>query len=71
MAAKRVVVLDLNEADYDAVQKAMGILQAGMSENSPGGPELCEGDSNLQGMLVSQICRGYLDMLDLPLEWPQ
>ena len=47
----------LDDADYDAVQGAMGIRQSFRCM-----PDPTHDDANLPGMLLAEICRGWMEM---------
>jgi len=57
---KRTVVLELDELDFDAVQRAIAYYQ--VRKNT-----LPDYDGNLAGACIAETCRGYLDMLG---KWP-
>jgi len=61
---KRQIVLVLDELDYDAVQKAMARRQNFFGRGPDGGP-YPDGDSNLAGTVLAEICRGWMEMLDM------
>lgn len=58
--ANRVIVLELDELDYDAVQSAMARRQSVL--RLPDGANLPDGSSNLAGALIAEICRGWLEL---------
>ena len=61
MAATRKIVLELDPDDWDAVQTAFAERQSWQDEdNDPIRPETA---SNLSGELVSEICRGWMQMI--------
>ncbi len=63
MSTLRKIELEVDELDYEAIQKAFAVKQG----NRFGGDStiLPDGDGNIQGRMVGEICRGWLDMLGL------
>jgi hypothetical protein len=55
----RTVVLELDDDDFDAVQQAISVRQGLF-----GGSVLPDGEGNLAGRYVAEICRGWMEMLD-------
>jgi hypothetical protein len=56
----RTIELELDEEDYDAVQDAIALYQS--LARVPGYPTILpDGDSNLAGAILAQICRGWAD----------
>ena len=53
------MVLELDELDYAAVVRVI-------AERESGG-ELPDGGGNLNGRTIAEICRGYDEMLNMPL----
>ncbi len=58
-AKAKTVALELDDLDFDAVQKAISIRQGLM-----GGGLLPDGEGNLAGRIVAEICRGWMEFLD-------
>jgi hypothetical protein len=52
----RTIVLELDEADYQAVMAALSRRRSWMV--------LPDGGGNLNGRLVAEVCRGWAEMLD-------
>lgn len=57
---EREIVLRCDKLDFDAIQKALTRRQ--MFRSMP------DGDGNLAGRLVAEICRGWEEMLDASAE---
>lgn len=52
----KTILLELDELDYDAVQKAMAIRQRWVRP---------DGGGNVAGQVVAEICRGWMEFLDM------
>jgi hypothetical protein len=67
--ANQTITLDLDELDYDAVQKAMAKRQA-LESNFPGSSSCLypPGRSNRAGTVVAGICRHYSQVLEMTAE---
>ncbi len=50
--------LTLDDTDYDAIQKAMAIRQAFRC--------MPDGTGDLPSQVIAEICRGWVEFLDLP-----
>lgn len=70
----RQIVLQLDEADYDHIQQAIAKRQSmgiwpdpvsadGVDSDEPADP-LADG-SNIAGLAIAEICRGWDEMLDM------
>jgi hypothetical protein len=59
----RSVVLELDELDYDAVQRALSERQR-MNHQYAGGSILPDGEGNYAGRNIAEICRGWLEFLE-------
>lgn len=58
--ANKQIVLSLDELDYDAIQKAIARRQ--LFRVMP------DGTSNTAGAVLAEICRGWLEFMDLSKE---
>lgn len=56
MPEKRIIILELDENDFDSVQEAMGVRQSFQV--------MPDGGGNLAGRLIAEVCRGWLEMLN-------
>lgn len=56
MSKSRTIVLELDEIDYIAIQRAMAKRQRIRI--------MPEGGGNVAGRVVAEICRGWEEMLD-------
>lgn len=62
----RVIVLNLDEDDYNSIQEAIAKRQA-YGRNLPdsnGQKIMPDGDSNIAGAVLAEICRGWIELLD-------
>lgn len=59
--AKREIVLQLDELDYAAIQKAIAYRQTWGRGTMP------DSDSNVAGAVLAEICRGWLEKKGM---WP-
>jgi hypothetical protein len=59
-AKPKTITLELDDLDFDTVQQAMSRRQGFM-----GGNCLPDGGGNLAGRVVAEICRGWMEMLDV------
>lgn len=58
------ITLELDELDWNAVQKAMAIRQRSrIWPDAPEGPDA--GQSNVAGLCIAEICRGWIEMLQI------
>jgi len=57
MSKTRTLILELDEDDFEAVQRCISIRQ-GMIGGLP------DGGGNLAGRIVAEICRGWEEGLD-------
>ena len=55
----KTITLELDEDDFDSVQQAISTRQGLF-----GGGMLPDGDGNLAGSYVAEICRGWMEFLD-------
>lgn len=64
----RVLTLELDELDYDAIQTALARRQI-FGRHLPGCTQgiMPDGNSNRAGALVAEICRGWMEMLDITM----
>ncbi len=53
-AGMRIVTLELDPYDYDAIQAAFGIRQSW--------GDIPQGKSNLSGRILADVCRDWLDL---------
>lgn len=58
--ATKTIVLEVDEADFDTIQRAISVRQG-----FAGGGCLPDGDGNLAGRYVAEIARGWLEMLEM------
>lgn len=56
----RTMTLQLDDTDYDAIQRAIATRQSFRCW-----PSSDEVDSDLAGLAVAEICRCWMEMLDL------
>jgi hypothetical protein len=60
MATKRLI-LDLDEDDFAALQEALTRRQLWRDQH---GVILPDGESNLPGALLAEICRGWIELCE-------
>lgn len=53
---RRTIVLELDALDFEAIQDAMAIRQRWRA--------MPDGDGNLAGRTIAEICRGWCEMLE-------
>lgn len=59
------IILELDDSDYDAVQKALASRLTHCKPNEAS--DTLEGSVIASGAYIAEICRGYLEMLG---KWP-
>ena len=67
--AYRTIDLDLDDSDYDAVQKAVSQWQV-LGRNIPGcqGGVMPDTESNRAGAVLAEICRWFTQMIQVSAE---
>ncbi len=60
------IILECDDLDYDAIQKEIALRQARSRAIAPNSPTILpDGDSNLAGAIVAEMCRDLNDYRDL------
>lgn len=63
--ANRTIILELDEIDYDTVQREIAHRQARSRLINPtGGTLLPDGDSNMVGAIFAECCRDLIEYRD-------
>lgn len=58
--ATRTIVLEVDDDDFDAIQRVIAQAQ---QVDIAGGFDLPDGEGNLVGRRLAEICRGYEDLM--------
>ena len=67
----RKITLELDESDYVAIQGAIRHRLNSFMKDDDGSPILPDGDSDRWGAAIAEICRGWCELLKLPIEYPR